>query len=87
MQAVYISQSQYIYHTPNKLSISTYACGFLVVTIMVITMVTKRPCNRWYMLCYMLLQELRGGRECQSAISPRQASDSRMFRGAGAPRG
>ena len=33
-------------------------------------------------------QERRGGRECQSAICPRQASpDSRTFRGAGAPRG
>ena len=28
-----------------KQTVSTHACGFLVVTIMVITMVTKRPCN------------------------------------------
>ena len=34
-----------IYHTPNELSISTHACGFLVVTIMVITMITKRSYN------------------------------------------
>ena len=31
-------------------------------------------------------QERRGGREWQSAICPRQASDSRTFRGAGAQR-
>ena len=29
-------------------------------------------------------QERKGGHECQSAICPRQASDSRTFRGAGA---
>ena len=32
-------------------------------------------------------QERRDGRECQSAISPRQASDSQTFRGTRAPRG
>ena len=42
---------------------------------------------RWSATGMMGEQERRGGHERQSAICPRQASDSRTFRGAGAPRG